>query len=878
MDNEFHDDANVHGIAKHEQNGQQSGREDSMYRALFEYAPDAIVIADQESYYIDANPSACKLLGYTREELVGLHASDIVTRAEVEHIQPALNEIKTAKNHSREWQFRRKDGTVFSADVMATLMPDGKLLGIIRDITERKQSELVFTRLAAIVESSDDAIIGKDLNGIVTSWNFGAERIFGYTSDEMVGTSIMRLIPADRQAEEEQILARLRRGDRLEHFETLRQTKDKQLIEVSITTSPIKDASGRIIGASKIARNIKTLKDRERQIARMSGLYSALSQCNQAILRCSSEQELLPLICRDAVEFGGMKMSWIGKFDEKSGLILPAASYGSGTEFLDGIEILIDADAPNGRGPTGTALRTKRPVWCQDIQHDPSTAAWHSRAAKFGLHASASLPLHCRGIVVGVFVLYADIVNAFDEAAQHLLTEMAMDVSFALDRFHNEAERKQEQAQLSYLANFDVLTGLPNRIMLDEHLKFAVGSAKRGNGHFAVMFKDIDHFKNINDTLGHSLGDALLVTIAQRIRTVLREEDMVARMGGDEFILILPDCDAQGAALVAQKLLQVVAEPYRVEEYDLNVTSSIGIAIYPDDGEDMESLSKNADTAMYRAKLEGRNGYRFFTTEMQTLATRNMQLLNELRNGLEQKQFHLHYQPQISIRDGRVIGVEALLRWFHPTLGPVSPAEFIPIAEDCGLILPIGEWVLREAALQMKRWINRGHAAIVVAVNLSAVQFRHPSLPDMVSNILHEVQLPPELLELELTEGVAMHDAYRAIAVMDKLHDRGVRMSIDDFGTGYSSLSYLKKFKVYKLKIDQSFVRDISTNLEDKAIVAAIISMSKNMGLQTIAEGVETAEQLDYLRKEGCDEAQGYHFSKPLAADQMEAYLVRNPA
>lgn len=347
-------------------------------------------------------------------------------------------------------------------------------------------------------------------------------------------------------------------------------------------------------------------------------------------------------------------------------------------------------------------------------------------------------------------------------------------------------------------------------------------------------------------------------------------------MGGDEFILILPDCDAQGAALVAQKLLQIVSEPYRIEQYDLNVTSSIGIALYPDDGDDMESLSKSADTAMYRAKLEGRNGYRFFTTEMQALAKRNLQLLNDMRHGLEQNQFHLNYQPQVSIRDGRVIGVEALLRWSHPTLGQISPAEFIPIAEDCGLILPIGEWVLREAAYQMKRWIDKGHRPIVVAVNLSAVQFRHTSLPDLIGSILNEVKLPPELLELELTEGVAMHDVYRAIAVMDKLHDRGVRMSIDDFGTGYSSLSYLKKFKVYKLKIDQSFVRDISSNLEDKAIVAAIISMSKNLGLQTIAEGVETADQLDYLRKEGCDEAQGYHFSKPLTAEQMEAFIIGN--
>jgi EAL domain-containing protein (putative c-di-GMP-specific phosphodiesterase class I) len=295
--------------------------------------------------------------------------------------------------------------------------------------------------------------------------------------------------------------------------------------------------------------------------------------------------------------------------------------------------------------------------------------------------------------------------------------------------------------------------------------------------------------------------------------------------------------------------------------------------MYPDDGKDFDTLSKCADVAMYRAKHDGRNNYRFFTAEMQVHSARHLKLENALRHALEHDQLRLHYQPQMSLQDGRIIGAEALLRWQHPELGMVSPAEFIPIAESSGQILQIGEWVLRTAVHQMKSWMDTGLGPMIIAVNLSAVQFRHPNLPELVTQILDAAKLPPQFLELELTEGVAMDDPLGAIAVMIDLHERGIRLSIDDFGTGYSSLSYLKRFKVYKLKIDQSFVRDITDDPEDKAIVSAIISLAGSLGLQTIAEGVETEGQLAFLREQGCNEMQGYHFSKPLPAEQFEAFV-----
>ena len=611
----------------------------------------------------------------------------------------------------------------------------------------------------------------------------------------------------------------------------------------------------------------------EAKILRLTSLYAALHQCSQAIAHCTGEAELFTQICRDVVVLGGMNMAWIGVADKEDEQLVPIASFGNGTAYLEGLRISKNAQDPYGRGPTGTAFREDRPFWCQDFPHDPATAPWHDRGARFGWKSSAALPLHRNGVTIGAFTLYSGETNGFDEAVQHLLLEMVKDIGFALERFAHATEREHAEKRIHQLANFDALTGLPNRARLEEHFEYALSLARRGHESLAIMFIDIDRFKDINDTLGHRVGDALLIELAQRLRLALREEDTVARLGGDEFILLLPRTDADGAAQVGRKLLDAIAEPYKIEQYELSPTASIGIAIYPNDGIDIETLSKNADTAMYRAKQEGRRCYRFFTLEMQERSARTMLLLYALRNAVEYDQLQVYYQPQLALNNGKVIGAEALLRWRHPELGMVSPVEFIPVAEESGLILPIGEWVLRQAVRQAKAWARDGLPALTMAVNLSAVQFLDADLPNLVTRTLDEEGLPPERLELELTEGVAMGNPKAAIAVMDKLHGRGVRMSIDDFGTGYSSLSYLKKFKVYKLKIDQSFVRGIGTDPEDQAIVGTIIQMAKRLGLQTIAEGVETAEQEAFLREQECNEVQGYYYSRPVPADQFAAFV-----
>lgn len=435
------------------------------------------------------------------------------------------------------------------------------------------------------------------------------------------------------------------------------------------------------------------------------------------------------------------------------------------------------------------------------------------------------------------------------------------------------SDKKIAQERVHFLANFDALTGLPNRTQLEEKVKTTISYSKRSGENFTVMFLDLDRFKEINDTLGQNVGDLFLIEISKRFQSLLREEDMVSRFGGDEFIFLIQNIEMNKITHMLKRLLESIALPVIIGDNELSVTASIGLSVYPIDGEDSETIFKNADAAMYYAKQEGRNCYRFFTKEMQENSVKNLQLSTALFRALELDQMYVVYQPQISLESNTVIGAEALLRWHHPTLGNIPPDKFIPLAEDNGLILQIGEWVLRTAVTQMQTWIQSGLDPMIIAVNISALQFRHAGLLKTITNTLEKTKLPPQYLELELTEAAAMSNPQIVLDIMNNLHNRGIKIAIDDFGTGYSSLSYLKKFKAYKLKIDQSFISDIGIDLEDRAIVAAIISMSKSLGLKTIAEGVETLVQLNYLRELGCDEIQGYYYSKPIRAEEFEAFV-----
>ncbi len=856
-------------------------------------------------------------------------------------------------------------------------------------------------RLQATLDALPDLLFELDNEGRYLSYYSPRAELLVVPEADVIGKTTADLLPTEAAAVGQAALdeARATGASRGRQY-ALNLTDGTRWFELSIARKGAHGEQDTTFIA--LSRDITDRKNAELKLERLTKLYAALSQCNQAIVRCQTDGELFATLCRDAVNFGGMTMAWIGILDAQRHRLVPVAWSGEGTAYLEGIDITLDANDVSGQGPSGVAMREGRPYWCQDFQHDPATAKWHVRAQQFGWRASAGLPLHLRGQVVGLFSVYASEVNAFDDAAQALLLEMVMDISYALDRFADEVERKLVQdalndseeryrkafqtspdavninrladglyldvnsgferlmgwqhdeivgktstdmhvwkdpqdrlnlvallqrdgrcsnleadfvkkdggivhgsmsaalvrfkdvecilsitrdvtekrradARIEQLVHFDQLTGLPNRNQVRERFDFALSLAQRSGESMAVMFLDLDHFKNINDTLGHSVGDCLLVEVSQRLSAVLRTQDTLSRMGGDEFILLLPAIGHEAAAQVAAKLIAAVAQPCQIDHHELVSTVSIGIAMYPHDGEDFETLSKNADVAMYRVKRASRNGFCFFTQEMQVHSARTLQLVNAMRKALERGEFSLHYQPQVSLQDGRIVGAEALLRWQHPELGALSPMEFIPIAEDSGQILEIGEWVLRTAVTQLKRWLDAGLPPMVIAVNLSAVQFRHANLVALVTGILVDAKLPAHHLELELTEATAMDNPTAAIDVLNQLHAHGIRMSIDDFGTGYSSLSYLKKFSIYKLKIDQSFVRDIGDDPDDKAIVTAIINLASSLGLHTIAEGVETASQLAFLREQGCKEVQGYYFSRPLPAGQFEAFVRAQP-
>lgn len=482
-------------------------------------------------------------------------------------------------------------------------------------------------------------------------------------------------------------------------------------------------------------------------------------------------------------------------------------------------------------------------------------------------------------------------MQAMREGAQDYLLKGQIELRGLMRVLHNAVERKTVEAalfneklralaeQITNLAERDALTGLPNRLLLSDRLEHAIARAARNKGLIAVLFLDLDGFKHINDSLGHSAGDKLLQSVAKRLLDCIRTPDTVSRQGGDEFIVLLQDVQQpEDVSNAAGRILKAVAEPHSIDRHDVHVTASIGISIYPANGRDAAGLIENADTAMYQAKEAGRQGYRFFEPEMNARAMQRQSIEKDLRQALKRHELQLFYQPRIDLRSGAIAGAEALLRWLHPKRGLILPLQFIPIAEDSGLILPIGAWVLREACTQARAWADAGMFLKNMAVNISAPQFRSESFLEDLAAILHLTGLDAKFLNIEMTERVVMERTDLAAPILQVLRNRGVRVSVDDFGTGFSSLSQLRKLPLDALHIDQSFVRQITASPVDTAVISAIVAMGHSLGLRIIAEGIETAEEAAFLKRQECDEAQGFYFGRPMPAGEFSTLLAHHMA
>lgn len=612
------------------------------------------------------------------------------------------------------------------------------------------------------------------------------------------------------------------------------------------------------------------------ELMRLNRTLRMLSRCNEALVRAGSESELLETICRQIIESGGYRLAWVGFAHHDEGkTVQPAAFAGLDGDYVASLN-LTWGDDERRRGVGGLAIRENRPVIARDIATDPVFEPWREAATKRGFASCIALPLKGKGEVLGTLSIYSADADAFDAEELQLLQELADDLTFGIVSLREAALREEAERALDYQANFDTVTGLANRNLFADRLRQSMvhAHAARAGRQVAVMVLGLDRFKAIIDSQGHGAGDALLQHVGRSLTATLREGDTVAHMSGGEFAVVLSDLAAQeDVPSVAIKLLAAVLEPMTLTGRNVYTSASIGISLYPKDGTGVDVLLQNADAAMSSAKSLGGNQFRFYATEMNERISARFAMESELRRALAQDELRAYFQPRVNLASGEMSGAEALVRWQHPVRGLVPPAEFIPVAEDTGLILPLGEWMIKSVCRQQRAWLDAGLSPPPVAVNLSALQFRQENLAQLIRHELEAHQLESQYLEMEITESALMDNVDESVATLHELRATGIKLSLDDFGTGHSSLSRLRRLPIDHLKIDQSFVSNLTTDPEDAAVCLAIIGLAHNLHMTVIAEGVETEGQANYLRQHRCDEMQGYYFSRPLPAADFELLL-----
>jgi len=849
--------------------------------AAIEACTEGIAVLNARGEFVYLNHAHAQFFGYEQADLIGknwrlLYDPDEVLRYERE-VFPALPQ-------QGQWQgeaiAKRRDGSTFAEELSITLLEDNGLLCVCRDVSERKQAEAALKqaeeKYRSIVENAVEGIFQTTPEGHYLTANSMLANIYGYDSPQELTTKLIDIrhqLYVDPQRRDE-FSRLLQAQDAVLDFESQVYRKDGSIIWITENARAMRDQKGQLLGYEGTVEDITQRKLAETELLQRDSLLQGVATAMTYLLTDTNYEAAIAKVLE---------------------------TLGSAAK-VDRVYIYENHPHPE----TGEVAMSMRYEWVRPSiepsiqqthwQNQPysavGTSGWYDVLSigqtlcgaidQFPAVQQALFQLDNILSILMVPILIDEQFwgyIGFDDCTtkrcwsgneESILVAMAASIGGAL-------KRQQAEATIRYQAFHDLLTGLPNRMLFNDRLPLALANAHRNGTMLAVMFLDLDRFKTINDTLGHAIGDQLLQAVATRLAGCLREGDTIARWGGDEFTLLLPQINnTEDAAKAAQRLSKALKPAFQLGVHELYISCSIGIALYPHDGEDAQTLLKNADAALYRVKEQGRNGYQIYTPAINSQASALLALESSLHHALERQQFVLHYQPQINVNTGQITGMEALLRWQHPELGLIPPRVFIALAEENGLIVPIGEWVLRTACAQNKAWQVAGLPHLRMAVNLSARQFQQPHLVETVAQTLAETRLSPCHLELEITETVVMHDVDFTTSTLKDLQAMGVNLAVDDFGTGYSSLGYLKRFPLNTIKIDQSFIRELTIDPNDAAIVTAVIALGRGLNLNVVAEGVETQAQLDYLRSHHCEEMQGYLFSKPMPLEEATEFLQKD--
>ncbi|HEX9212281.1 MAG TPA: EAL domain-containing protein [Bradyrhizobium sp.] len=822
-------------------------------RAALECADEGIVIVDGAHRITHFNAGAERIWKLARADVLGCDAEILALKClQADPVADFRDEISLV----------RRDGSRIRATVSPSFATvDGVTHHILfaRDVTTEAERRVRIGLLNAVSDQTNRVVIITDVEQNIRYVNAAFTTLFGYTSDESEGRRAAELIAGchtDRKAVAK-LVQRLMHGGRRGEVEALAYDKNGEEIWVCARIDAFRDKKGRVKHIFALLEDItETRQLRSLQQLIMGALADEVPITEIADRLCRRVEEIAPDVVCSLLHV------------DSSGLVHPLGGPSLPEDYsraLDGIAI-----GPNV-GSCGTAAFYGEPVLAEDLDTDPRWQPYKTRPLEVGLRACWSTPIKAKdGRVIATFAFYFREPRAPSNWHRRIVDACVNLGAFAI-------ERKEARAEIARLAYHDILTGLPNRAQLRHLITTAIDACPTGS-HVALAFLDVDHFKDVNDTLGHAAGDELLIQLAQRLREHIGPEDMLGRLGGDEFVVLLPYRNAESAERVAAEITEALAAPLRLGSRQLQMSASIGISLYPDHAIDIDTLMQQADAAMYMAKQAGRSTHRLFSAEMNGLTEQRLALIAALRRAIAEGALTLSYQPQIRSCDGAIHGVEALARWHDAVLGDVSPAKFIPLAEECGLIEQIGLWSVREACRQMASWRRAGLNIPCVSVNLSPLNFRNVTLAARLKDILAEYALPPDSLMLEITEGTFMQDGAAALETMHAIRALGVGLSVDDFGTGYSSLSRLAHLPIRELKIDRSFMRDIERDPGALAVATAVVRVGQGLGMTVVAEGVETEGQRKMLAELGCDVVQGFLYAPALAPVAFERWLIEHCA